>query len=227
MLWGMGYRQTEFAVDEWYHCYTRSIDKQVVFKDVDDYNRFLESLYLCNGSRTLLRGALYRPSHEHLLSLKRGEPLVAIGAYCLMPNHFHLLLRQIAEGGISTFMQKMGTSFSMYYNLKYEHVGNVFIKPFRAKHVGQDDYFQRVIQYIHLNPAEIFEPQWKEGTVGNMKSLSMQLGDYRYSSLADYLGTKRPENTIIDSATANLFESPLSLEGLLHEAAEYYRELNL
>jgi len=223
----MAYRQVDFAVDEWYHCYTRSIDKQPVFKDATDYRRFLQSLYLCNGSRTILRGALRSPSHEHLLSLERGEPLVSIGAYCLMPNHYHLLLRQVAPKGISTFMQKIGTSFSMYYNTKYQHIGNVFIKPFRAKHVGEDDYFQRVVQYIHLNPAEIFEPGWKEGSVRNMNMLSKRLGEYYYSSLADYLGKERPENVIIDATTAELFESPLTLDDLLGEAAAYYEEVNL
>jgi|SRR3989344_2008707 len=223
----MAYRQVELADEEWYHCYTRSIDGEPVFKDERDYFRFLESLYLCNGSRTLLRGALHRPSHEHLLSLNRGEPLVGIGAYCLMPNHYHLLLRQVAPKGISTFMQKLGTSYSMYYNAKYEHIGNVFIKPFRAKHVAKDDYFQHVIQYIHLNPAELFEPRWKDGEVRNMQSLAKELADYRYSSLMDYLGTKRPENAIIDGSTADIFESPPSLDGLLYDASEYYRQLNL
>ena len=223
----MAYRQVEVAADEWDHCFTRSIDKQTVFKDTSDYQRFLQTLYLCNGNRALLRGALRWPSHEHLLSLPRGEPLVAIGAYCLMPNHFHLLLRQVAAKGISMFMQKLGTSFSMYHNAKYEHIGNVFIKPFRAKHVGKDDYFQHVTQYIHLNPAELFEPQWKEGVVRNMNALTRRLGDYPYSSLVDYLGTKRPENAIIDADTAHLFESAPSLDNLLFEAAEYYRELNL
>src|SRR3989344_1709537 len=190
----MASRPITFAVDEWYHCFSRSIDGQPVFKEVGDYIRFMESLYLCNGNRKLLRSALYRPSHEHLLSLKRGEPLVAVGAYCLMPNHFHLLLKQTADNGISTFMQKLGTSFSMYYNTKYEHIGNVFIKPFRAKHVGKDDYFQHVIEYIHLNPAEIFEPRWKEGVVDDADALAGRLGEYPYSSLIDYRGEKRPEN---------------------------------
>ncbi len=124
-------------------------------------------------------------------------------------------------------MQKLGTSFSMYYNVKYEHIGNVFIKPFRAKHVGKDDYFQRVVQYIHLNPAELFEPKWKEGIVGNKNKLAKQLGNYRYSSLADYLGTRRVENAIIVASTADLFETALSLDSLIYEAAEYYREINL
>ena len=223
----MAYRQVEFADGEWYHCFTRSIDRQTVFKISSDYNRFLQSLYLCNGNRKTLRGTLNNPSHEHLLALPRGEPLVSVGAYCLMPNHFHLLLRQTAQGGISTFMQKLGTSFSMYYNARYEHIGNVFIKPFRAKHVGKDDYFQRVAAYIHLNPVELFETGWKEGVVRDMRSLSQKLDAYRFSSLPDYLGTKRPENSIIDPSTAALFEAPISLDGLIGEAAAYYRELSL
>src|SRR3989344_4020646 len=146
----MSQRPIVFSDEELYHCYTRSIDGRPVFKDADDYDRFLEAMYLCNGNRRLLRGALFRPSHEHLLSLKRGSPLVAIGAYCLMPNHFH-----------------------------------VFIKPFRAKHIEKDDYFQRVAHYIHLIPVELFEPKWKKGEVRDMKSLRRKMKAYRYSSLID------------------------------------------
>jgi putative transposase len=223
----MSQRPIAFSDDEWYHCYSRSIDRQPVFKDTADYNRFLESLYLCNGNRRLLRSAMYRPSHEHLLTLERGSPLVAVGAYCLMPNHFHLLLRQVSDNGISTFMQKVGTSFSMYYNTKYEHIGNVFIKPFRAKHIEKDDYFQQIVQYIHLNPVEIFEPRWKEAVVRDMKRLPQKLKSYQYSSFLDFDGLKRPENAIVDQSVIQMLEKPPNMQDMLFEAAAYYRDLDL
>ena len=223
----MAYRREEFAVDEWYHCYTRSIDKKAVFETERDYQRFLQALYICNGSRTIRRGAMYSPSHGRLLSLPRGNPLVSIGAYCLMPNHFHLLLQEITDGGISTFMQKVGTSFSMYFNVKRQHVGNVFIKPFRSKRIDDDAYLQHVAQYIHFNPAELFEREWKSGYVKNMGSLEQKLKTYRYSSLPDYEGIKRPENSILDTGAMSMFEKRPALRGMLIEAAEYYADLPL
>jgi putative transposase len=221
----MAYRQVPFAPDEWYHCFTRSIDRKRVFTSANDYNRFLQALYLCNSATAIERGAIYRPSHTTFFTLERGEPLVAVGAYCLMPNHFHLLLRQVANNGISTFMQKVGTSFSMYYNVKHKHIGNVFIKPFRAKHVDRDEYFQKAVQYIHLNPAELFEPGWKEGKVKNAHALQQKLCEYRYSSLMDYLDEKRPENNIIDFTTAEYFTAAVSIEKMVSEAADYYTEI--
>ena len=221
----MAYRQTEFARDEWYHCYTRSITGQPTFETERDYERFIQALYLCNGTKTLRRSALYRPSHERLLALDRGRALVAIAAYCVMPNHFHLLLREIRDDGISSFMQKVGTSFSMYFNIKRTHVGNVFIKPFRSKHIENDRYLQRVIQYIHLNPAELFERDWKSGRVRNMDLLEKKLRAYRYSSLRDYGGTQRPESRLLDSESMEIFEKRPPLRAVLAEAAEYYADL--
>ena len=223
----MAYRREEFAVDEWYHCYTRSIDKRVVFETERDYERFLQALYISNGRRTIRRGAMYSPSHERLLSLPRGRPLVSIGAYCLMPNHFHLLLKEITDGGISTFMQKVGTSFSMYFNVKRQHVGNVFIKPFRSKRIDDDAYLQYVVQYIHLNPAELFEREWKSGSVRSMGLLEQKLKAYRYSSLRDYEGVKRPENLILDTDAMSMFDKRPALRDTLIGAAEYYADLPL
>ena len=82
-------------------------------------------------------------------------------AYCLMPNHFHLLLQDAlpAGGGISKFMQKVGTAYTMYFNASRERAGNLFVKPFRSKHVSDDRYFKRVAQYIHFNPIELMEPE--------------------------------------------------------------------
>lgn len=223
----MAYRREEFAQDEWYHCYTRSIDKKVVFETGRDYERFLQALYVCNGTRTIRRGSMYNPSHGRLLSLPRGNPLVSIGAYCLMPNHFHLLLREITDRGISTFMQKVGTSFSMYFNVKRQHVGNVFVKPFRSKRIDDDAYLQHVVQYIHFNPAELFEREWKSGYVRNMRLLEQKLKTYRYSSLPDYEGTRRPENSILDTDAMSMFDKRPALRDTLIKAAEYYADLPL
>lgn len=223
----MAFRQTEFAHNEWYHCYTRSIDKRTVFETSRDYERFLQALYVCNGTRTTQRSTLYKPSHDRFFTLPRGHPLVAIGSYCLMPNHFHLLMREIRDAGISTFMQKLGTSFSMYFNVSRAHVGNVFIKPFRSKHIDDDRYLKQVAQYIHLNPIELFEHAWKLGRVKNMRTIERKLREYRYSSLPDYCGVKRVENAILDVEAVDMFNELPILRDILIEAAEYYADLDM
>src|SRR5579859_6476622 len=134
----MGYRRTPFVEGEWYHCYSRGIDKRTVFENPEGFNRFIELLYLANDSKLIDRAAMRSLSHEKILQLPRKANLVAIGAYCLMGNHFHLLLQEKVPNGISKFMHKVGTGYTKYFNLKNDRIGNLFVKPFRSKHIHDD-----------------------------------------------------------------------------------------
>lgn len=222
----MAQRIVPFAIDEWYHCYSRGVEKRKIFFNNGDYNRFLHALYLGNSDVSIHRSDLRGLPTANIFSIQRGAPLVAIGAYCLMPNHFHLLLKEIVEGGISAFMQKIGTAYSMYFNIKYEHHGGLFSKPFRSKHVEDDRYLRRVAQYIHLNPAELFDPNWKKGSATNLNTIESRIISYRYCSLADYCGNNRPEKSILDNNAMELLGGELSPFGeILAEMQEYYQEL--
>lgn len=222
----MGYRRTPLAVDEWYHCYTRGIDQRSTFEDTGDFERFRELLYLANDVKAVDRNLYGNLLHKDVFIRQRVRPLVSIGAYCLMPNHYHILLKEIEEGGISKFMQKVGTGYVMYFNTKNERVGNLFIKPFRSKHIGTDRYLRHVAQYIHLNPAELFERDWKRGIVRNRRSLERLLMTYRFSSFPDFSGAKRAQGTILDREAFQLLKDGLPpLTKILKEAAEYYGEL--
>ena len=152
----MGYRRVPFAVDEWYHCFTRGIDKRTTFEDEDDAARFTELLCLANDTKPIERSNFAHTSHQAILEIPRHQTIVSIGAYYLMGNHYHLLLQEKSEGGISKFMQKVGTGYTMYFNEKNDRIGSLFVGPFRSKHIAQDAYLRRVTQYIHLNPAELF-----------------------------------------------------------------------
>src|SRR5665213_1316921 len=99
-----------FGFGEWYHCYSRGVDKRVVFDTPADYRRFLELLYLSNGTQSHWRSAFQDDDVHMIFSSDRSEPIVAIGAYCLMPNHFHLLIQELTEGGITLFMRRLGTA---------------------------------------------------------------------------------------------------------------------
>ena len=142
-----------------------------------------------------------------------------------MPNHFHILIAEIQEDGIVRFMQKLLTGYSMYFNEKNARVGNLMVKPFRSKHIHNDVYLRKVAQYIHLNPAEVFEPGWKEGRVRNIKMLEEELRKYEYSSLIDHLGTKRLETAILETTSMNMLsDGRASLSELLVDAQQYYTE---
>lgn len=223
----MGYRRHPFAPGEWYHCYTRGIDKRRTFISGRDYERYVEALYLSNSIEPVQRKDLYHLPHAEILAHKRGRPLVALGAYCLMPNHVHLLLQEIAEDGVSQFMQRLGTSYTKYFNEKHERIGNLFIKPFRSKHVSTDRYLGRIVQYIHLNPAELYEPLWKKGGTQNLPTLRRKVENYPYSSLPDYIGAQRTHGRILH---AGQIESLLSnklgdLGRLIQESHDYFASL--
>lgn len=142
-----------------------------------------------------------------------------------MPNHFHILLKEIDNGDITKFMRKLGTAYTMYFNTKNERVGNLFVKPFRSKHVGDDLYFKQVAKYIHLNPAELFESGWKNGRVKNLPLLKKKLESYLYSSFPDYCEMDRPETAVLDKESVDLLRDITVSKDLIAEAAAYYGSL--
>jgi len=218
--------RSPFGVDEWYHCYNRGVDKRIVFEDTGDYNRFLLLLYLGNGSTPLRLANLKNHNIRAVLedgSIEREEPLVEIGAYTLMPNHFHLVLKEILDGGIAMFMQKIFTAYTMYFNKKYERTGALFAGPFKSRHVADDRYLKHLISYQHLNAAELFEPRWEDG-FGNLKRIERQLTEYPYSSLPDFLGHERPERKILGDSTFELYDSIPTLTEIIEDAHAYYAE---
>lgn len=220
----MGYRREPFAPEEWYHIFNRGIDKRPICNDLYDFQRFKKLLYLANGTEDINFEFLKDIPYKDIFCLPRGKPLVAIGSWCLMDNHPHLVLQEKEEGGTSTFMHKLGTAYTSYFNRRHDRIGNLMVKPFRSKHIDTDGYLHRVVQYVHLNPTEIYEPGWKEGRVSDMASLEEKLLRYEHSSLPDYFGnTERPERSIIDAGTYALLKDNLPpLASVLADAAEYY-----
>lgn len=224
----MAYRRTPFAPEEWYHIYTQGIDKRNIFLDKSDFERFQALLYLANSGEPIdfeiIRAK--KLTQEELFAVPRPKTLVSIAAYCLMKNHPHLIVQEKEDGGITSFMRKLGTAYTMYFNRKHGRIGNLMVKPFRSKHIEDDRYLRRVVQYVHLNPAETFEYAWKKGKVRNMPILKQRLLNYKFSSLSDYFGGKREEQNILDKEAYNLFADDLpKLNEVLGEARAYYAEI--
>lgn len=112
----------------------------------------------------------------------------------------------------------------MYFNVKNERTGNLFLKPFRARHVGEDRYFQRVVNYIHCNPVERFEPGWKKGVVRNIDRLEKQLRVYRYSSFPEYANEKRPIAAILSRDGFEVYRNH-GQRRMLNDARAYYADI--
>jgi len=214
-----------FAPGEWYHCYARGVDKRKVFISPSDYERFILALHIFNGHKGLYASDLLRHHNfnEILSTIFQEKPLVEIGVFCLMPNHFHLVLKEVTEGGISLFMQKVLTSYTMYFNKKHERTGALLSGTFHSKHVYDDRYFKKICAYIHLNPIELEEGKWKIGK-GDIDTIESRLKNYRYSSLSAFVNNDNPANILISKSVFEIFDSPFNLREALIEAQDYYLE---
>ena len=140
-------------------------------------------MYICNSTRSIE----LRKIGENF---DRGETLVDIGVYCLMPNHFHILVHEKKEGGISKYMLKLMTSYSMYFNKKYKRTGKLYEGVFKSVHANTDRYLKYLYSYIHLNPAKLIDKKWKEGKSKNTTKLLKHVFTYQYSSLREYTESK-------------------------------------
>ena len=195
------YRKTPFVENEYYHAYSRGVEKRKIFLNTKDFNRFMALLYIMNQDAPFRMDDFLQKNKNNLQKIfeeKREKTLVSILSYCLMPNHFHLILYEHTEGGISKFMGKLLTAYSMYFNTKYDRSGPLFTRPFRSEHIGNESQFMYIFSYVHLNPLSITNKKWKEDGVKNKKEARKLLEKYQFSSYQDFLGIDRPEKTIID-----------------------------
>jgi putative transposase len=151
--------------ESYYHVYARGSNKNRIFQDESDYMFFLSLFerYLAKEKSDK------RPIDEY----QKLFDLVEVLAYCLMPNHFHLLLYQIEEGGMAKLMHGIMTSYSRYFNNKYGRSGPLFESRYKASRISSDEYLLHISRYIHLNPDE-----WI---------------DYPHSSIRAYLYNDIPE----------------------------------
>lgn len=179
----MATRKQTFARDEFYHLYNRGTEKRIIFQDKEDYEHFLFLMYVCNTIKSIE----LRNIRENF---DREETLIDIGVYCLMPNHFHILVREKIEGGISKFMHKLLTAYSMYFNKKYKRTGKLYEGVFKSTHANTDNYLKYLYSYIHLNPAKLIDKNWKEIKNRNTSDLLKYVFNYHYSSLQEFINLK-------------------------------------
>lgn len=171
------YAVKEFEPESFYHVYNRGVEKRTIFLDDQDYTVFLGLL------KKYLTGKRKDGSHWHAFKNFQGE--ITLLAYCLMPNHFHLLLYQSNSDSITQFMRRILTGYVMYFNNRYHRVGGLFQGRYKASIIDKDSYLQHISRYIHLNPDEY--KSWP------------------YSSLPYYQGVKKAEWLNTDQIL-NLFD---------------------
>ena len=187
-------RKYTFSIGEFYHLYNRGVEKRDIFIDKKDLERFHKLLYVANST---IPFRFNEVKDQSIDTIDRGNPIVAIGAYVLMPNHFHVLAKEITQNGLSTFIKKLATGYSMYFNKKYERVGPLLQGRFKAEHVIRDEHLEYLYAYIHLNPVKLIEPKWKEMGIKNKDRAIKFISGYYYSSYEDYCNKTRGECIIL------------------------------
>ena len=191
----------EFSEGTISHIYNRGNGKEKIFLDEQDYKAFLFRIAIAVGfdQKEISSVDMFNLPYSRIRigQVKKGS--FKIHAFCLMPNHFHILLTPCVDNGVSKFMQKLSTGYSMYFNKRYNRTGTLFEGAFKSKWSDHDTYLKYLYAYIHLNPLKL----WGRVDVTSEPSIEETLDflkSYAYSSLPDYLKVTRAENVIIDPA---------------------------
>lgn len=210
-------RKTIFANGECYHICNRGVDKRDVFMSRKDYERFLLGMDLLNDEKEGLMGQLKDARRNNpkitiedfsKASLWKRDPLVEIIAYCLNPNHYHFILRQLKEKGIENFMHRIGTSHTKYFNKKNDRSGALFQGVFKAVHVDSNEYLLYLSAYVNKN-------NFIHGY--NNENIYWQ-----YSSLPDYLGIAK-NNLVKKDIIIGQFKNVEEYKNFVDANAEYMK----
>lgn len=222
-------RKVRIVTGEIYHIYNRGVEKRKIFLEDEDYLRFIHDLFEFNDENPAKNFHYYfkfKFKEVPLPKIER-EPrklLVEILAFCLMPNHFHLMVRQKVENGITQFMRKLGTGYTNYFNQKYERVGPLFQGTFKIVHIKQDAHFLHLPYYIHLNPLDLKFPEWRNKEIKNYKEAMKFLENYRWSSFLDYIGKKNFPSVTQREFLSEFFEGP---EEYKKDTLKWLKEMDL
>lgn len=201
-------RTIDFVDGEFYHLYNRGTDKRDIFLCEDDFERFLESLHLFNDAlfttpRTLHQKVTRLSMSEHF-NFERHH-YVDVFAYCLIPNHYHLLVRQIQKRGISKLMHKLDMGYSRYLNNRLDRSGTLYEGAFKAIHVDKEQYLEHLPTYIHLNALDLGGFEWRSGMVSDWDAGMEFLSNYRWSSHHAYMNNKQYLPIIKDETVRHLY----------------------
>lgn len=205
----MPYRITPLIGGQIYHIYNRGVERRRIFENTRDYQRFFKTLtyYQLTGPK---------PKFSHFNQSNPFKPnfnkkIVEVIAYCLMPNHFHLLVKQLSENGISEFVSKLTNSYTKYYNIKYFRVGPLVQGQFKAVLMENDEQLVHLSRYIHLNPL--------------VSNITKNLDHYQWSSYQEYINGH--EGICNKDLILEHFTSPQSYKQFILDQADYTRQLEL
>ncbi|MBN2197630.1 transposase [Candidatus Wolfebacteria bacterium] len=179
-----------------YHILNRGTDKRKIFLDEKDYLRFIHDLFEFNDENQAFNiGHFFNKEYidvrrQYIENRKKRKLLVEILAFCLMPNHYHLLLKPKKDSGVSEFIKKINGGYAKYFNNRYQRTGTLFQGKYKSILIKQDAHLIHLPYYIHLNPLDLKFPEWRNRELKNYKAAMKFLENYRWSSFPDYIGKK-------------------------------------
>jgi len=186
-------RKTPFVPDEYYHIYSRTILNVPEFRDNRNAERLAQAFLITNSTKSseaflFLKNNKNVTINDALEIVRQGEKLVDVLCYCIMPDHYHLLLKELKEGGISNFIRKSNISIAKYVNIKNDRRGPLFESRFNSKHIDTNEYLVHLSLYIHLNPLDFISGRaWRENKLKGWPGEKKKLLEYPWSSLKSYL----------------------------------------
>lgn len=198
---------------EIYHVLNHGIDDRKLFRDSRDYARFVHDLYEFNDTapaKEFTRRDSRDANVGHPMSYIRKR-LVKIHGWCLMEDHYHLLISELIGGGLTKFMRKVNVGYAKYYNERYGRHGHLFQNKTKKILIENEAHFLYILHYLHLNPLDYLKgaTKWRErdkGTIKNTKEALAYLDEYRWSSYLDYCGKKNFPSILTKDLFGNAFE---------------------
>lgn len=202
-------RKVILAIGETYHIFNRSLRQMPLFTNKREFDLFLAATKYYIQQNPPVKFSFYRHQPKKY-KIDLSKTLIKIIAYCLMPDHFHFILTQLEKEGIKTFVHRLATSYSHYFNLKYNQKGPVFESKFKAVRVESQEQLIHLSRYIHLNPVTNF--------------LVEDPIEYNYSSYGFYLHGGNFDLIDCSDVMAS-FHSPESYKKFVLDQKDYQREL--
>lgn len=199
-----------FVNDYYYHVYNRGVEKRTIFNNRWDYSRFLDLLGYYRNFPQPIKFSDFRRGMRKLQPIQNQKELITIYAYCLMPNHFHLLLKQENNQGITKFLKQITNSYTRYFNTKYDRIGPLLQGTFKAKLIETDEYLLQLSKYIHKNPIKL--SNWNHEHY-HYSSYKYYLSKVKHpfcntSFILSYFSRKKPSLNYQSFVEENEFDDP-------------------
>lgn len=229
-------RKEKFISGEHYHIYNRTILNTPRFKNNKNCARLAQAFLLANSTRStqafqFLRNHPTADFKESLKIAQEGEKLVDVLCYAIMPDHYHLLIRERKECGISSFIHKCNISIAKYINIKNNSSGPIFESLFKSKHISSNEYLLHLSLYIHLNPLDFLEGKnWRNHGIKNWESAKKNIMNYPWSSSRAFLSGEYDDQIlsgteIISKQFKNATEYELFLKEWSEGSIDFVRDI--